>query len=137
MSSTRNLILENIRTSLAAVTGVSLVTRQPLEFGECSDSEFPALIVVPAREEKSDFGTREVWHFNVDIWGYVRDDFDIGAALETHLTNTWDTLKADPERGDLAGNTEIVGITTGFWDKTNGVFLLEIRVTYYSVNNAF
>jgi hypothetical protein len=137
MSSVREQILDNIKSTLEGISGIGLVTREPVGWDEVAQGQYPALVIMPTRMSMTQFGQTEAWDFRVTIWGYARNDHDVAQALEELLNDTWIALKADPERGDLAGTTEAINVDSGFWDRNLGIFALEVKVIYYTTNTAF
>jgi len=117
--SIRESIASDIVTTLqAATTPVTpkYVTREPFEFTELSNAQFPAILVQSGTESRSDITigddqiTRE-GTITYEVVGYVKSS-TIDTARNNLLETIEEALDADRTRNGVALDTQVVSIET-------------------------
>jgi len=114
--SNRELICDNVVTTLNALAGVQFVTREPFKFEELSSAQFPACLVQTAGETRQDItiGASEVRRqadLAIRIFGFVKGA-SIDTARNTLIEAIEEGLDADRTRGGYALDTQIVEVET-------------------------
>ena len=117
--SVRESVASNIVTVLqAATTPVTpkYVTREPFEFNELSNAQFPAILVQTANETREDVtigddAIRREGIITYDLVGYVKST-TIDTARNNLIETIEEALDADRTRGGNALDTQIVSIET-------------------------
>ena len=117
--SVRESVATNIVTTLqAATTPVTpkYVTREPFEFSELSNAQFPAILVQTATETREDVtigddAIRREGIITYDLVGYVKSN-TIDTARNQLIETIEEALDADRTRGGNALDTQIVSIET-------------------------
>ena len=117
--SVRESVASDIVTTLqAATTPVTpkYVTREPFEFNELSNAQFPAILVQTASETREDVtigddAIRREGVITYDLVGYVKST-TIDAARNQLIETIEEALDVDRTRGGNALDTQIVSIET-------------------------
>ena len=117
--SVRESVASNIVTTLqAATTPVTpkYVTREPFEFNELSNAQFPAILVQTATELRRDVtigddGITREGVITYDLVGYVKST-TIDAARNQLVETIEEALDADRTRGGNVLDTQIVSVET-------------------------
>lgn len=117
--SVRESVATNIVTTLqAATTPITpkYVTREPFEFSELSNAQFPAILVQTATETREDItigddAIRREGIITYDLVGYVKSN-TIDTARNQLIETIEEALDADRTRGGNALDTQIVSIET-------------------------
>lgn len=117
--SVRESVATNIVTTLqAATTPITpkYVTREPFEFSELSNAQFPAILVQTATETREDVtigddAIRREGIITYDLVGYVKSN-TIDTARNQLVETIEEALDADRTRGGNALDTQIVSIET-------------------------
>lgn len=133
--SKRESIAGNVVTTLQAVTAIKYVTRDPFDFAQLSNAQFPAILVQTTSETREDvtIGGGDITREGVISYrliGYVK-----GTSLDTARNNlvelVEEALDADRTRGGYALDTQVVSIETdeGSIDPVGGV-IITVSVLY-------
>jgi hypothetical protein len=117
--SVRESVASNIVTVLQAATtpvAPSYVTREPFQFNELSNAQFPAILVQTANETREDVtigddSIRREGIITYDLIGYVKST-TIDTARNNLIETIEEALDADRTRGGNALDTQIVSIET-------------------------
>lgn len=117
--SVRESVASNIVTTLqAATTPVtpSFVTREPFEFNELSNAQFPAILVQSTSETRGDVtigddAIRRESTITYEIIGYVKST-TIDTARNNLIETIEEALDADRTRGGNALDTQITLVQT-------------------------
>lgn len=117
--SVRESVATNIVTTLqAATTPITpkYVTREPFEFSELSNAQFPAILVQTATETREDVtigddAIRREGIITYDLVGYVKSN-TIDTARNQLIETIEEALDADRTRDGNALDTQIVSIET-------------------------
>ena len=117
--SVRESVASDIVTTLqAATTPVTpkYVTREPFEFNELSNAQFPAILVQTANETREDvtIGDDQIRREAIvtyQLIGYVKSTA-IDTARNQLIETIEEALDVDRTRGDVALDTQIVSIET-------------------------
>lgn len=117
--SVRESVASDIVTTLqAATTPVTpkYVTREPFEFNELSNAQFPAILVQTASETREDVtigddAIRREGVITYDLVGYVKST-TIDSARNQLIETIEEALDVDRTRGGSALDTQIVSIET-------------------------
>lgn len=117
--SVRESVATNIVTTLqAATTPITpkYVTREPFEFSELSNAQFPAILVQTATETREDVtigddAIRREGIITYDLVGYVKSN-TIDTARNQLVETIEEALDADRTRDGNALDTQIVSIET-------------------------
>ena len=117
--SVRESVATNIVTTLqAATTPITpkYVTREPFEFSELSNAQFPAILVQTATETREDVtigddAIRREGIITYDLVGYVKSN-TIDTARNQLIETIEEAFDADRTRGGNALDTQIVSIET-------------------------
>lgn len=117
--SVRESVASDIVTTLqAATTPVTpkYVTREPFEFNELSNAQFPAILVQTASETREDVtigddAIRREGVITYDLVGYVKST-TIDTARNQLVETIEEALDVDRTRGGSALDTQIVSIET-------------------------
>lgn len=117
--SVRESVASNIVTTLQAATtpvAPAYVTREPFNFTELSNAQFPAILVQTARETRSDItiGDDSITRsgtITYELIGYVKST-TIDAARNNLVETIEEALDADRTRSGNALDTQIVLIET-------------------------
>lgn len=117
--SVRESVASDIVTTLqAATTPVTpkYVTREPFEFNELSNAQFPAILVQTASETREDVtigddAIRREGVITYDLVGYVKST-TIDSARNQLIETIEEALDVDRTRGGDALDTQIVSIET-------------------------
>ena len=93
-----------------------LVTREPFDFTELSNAQFPALLVQTANEDRRDLtigddGITREGVITYQIFGYVKSN-TIDTARNQLIETIEEALDSDRTRGGNALDTQIVSIET-------------------------
>jgi len=117
--SIRESSASNIVTTLQAATTPltpKLVTREPFDFTELSNAQFPALLIQTANEDRRDvtIGDGSITREGVityQIFGYVKST-TIDSARNQLIETIEEALDTDRTRGGNVLDTQIVSIET-------------------------
>lgn len=117
--SIRESVASDIVTTLQAATtpvAPSYVTREPFNFSELSNAQFPAILVQTSAESRQDItigdnNIRREGTITYELIGYVKST-TIDAARNNLIETIEEALDADRTRGDVALDTQIVSIET-------------------------
>ena len=117
--SVRESVASNIVTTLQAATSPvtpKYVTREPFEFNELSNAQFPAILVQTASETREDVtigddAIRREGVITYDLVGYVKST-TIDTARNQLVETIEEALDVDRTRGGSALDTQIVSIET-------------------------
>lgn len=117
--SKRESIASNIETVLSAATTPvtpKLITREPFNFEELSNAQFPAILIQTTSEDRSDatIGDSQITRegtINYQIIGYVKST-TIDTARNNLVETIEEALDADRTRGGYALDTQVVSIET-------------------------
>lgn len=136
--SKRESIASNIQTVLSAATTPvtpKLVTREPFNFEELSNAQFPAILIETTSEDRSDatIGDSQITRegtINYQIIGYVKST-TIDTARNNLVETIEEALDADRTRGGYALDTQVVSIETdeGAITPVGGV-IVTVQVMY-------
>lgn len=117
--SIRENVASNLVTTLQSATtplSAKLVTREPFDFTELSNAQYPAILVQTSREVRSDATigddsiTRE-GTISYELIGYIKST-TIDAARNQLVETIEEALDVDRTRGGYALDTQIVSIET-------------------------
>jgi hypothetical protein len=136
--SIRESIASNIVTTLenaSSPVSVSYVTREPFNFNELSNAQFPAILVQTASESREDITigddqiTRQATII-YDLIGYVKST-TIDTARNNLVETIEEALDADRTRGGNAIDTQVISIETdeGAISPVGGV-IVTVEVMY-------
>lgn len=117
--SVREDTASNLVTTLQAATSPVapvLVTREPFDFTELSNAQFPALLVQTSNEDRRDVtvGDSSITREGVityQIFGYVKST-TIDTARNNLIETIEEALDADRTRGGNVLDTQIISIET-------------------------
>lgn len=117
--SIRESVASNIVTTLQAATSPvapSYVTREPFNFNELSNAQFPAILIQTASETREDVtigddAIRREGVISYELIGYVKST-TIDTARNQLVETIEEALDADRTRGSNALDTQIVSIET-------------------------
>ena len=117
--SVRESVASNIVSTLQAATSPvapAYVTREPFNFNELSNAQFPAILVQTTRESRNDvtIGDDAITRsgtITYELIGYVKST-TIDAARNNLVETIEEALDADRTRGGNALDTQIVLIET-------------------------
>lgn len=117
--SVRESVATDIVTTLQATTTPvtpKYVTREPFEFSELSNAQFPAILVQTASETREDVtigddAIRREGIITYDLVGYVKSNA-IDTARNQLIEAIEEALDTDRTRGGNALDTQIVSIET-------------------------
>ena len=136
--SVRESIAENIVTTLQAVHSplrLSYVTRQPFDFEQLSNAQYPAILVRTADDSREDSTvggslTKRMATINYELVCFVKGKL-IDQARNNIIETIEEGLDVDRTRGGFAKDTQItqVEIDEGSIDPIGGV-ILTVRVMY-------
>lgn len=140
--SNRELICDNIVTTLRDLDETTFVTRQPFKFEELSNAQFPACLVQTGGESRSDRtmgggDIQRVSDLTIRIVGFVKGS-SIDTARNELIEAIENGLDADRTRGGYALDTQIVEVETdeGALEPIGGV-VVTVSVLYtYARGNA-
>jgi hypothetical protein len=137
--SVRENIAANIKTVLTAMSSpvaASYVTREPFDFNQLSNAQFPAILVQTAGESRSDqtIGDSSIQRMGTityDIVGYVKSS-TIDTARNQLIEAIEEALDADRTRGGYAKDTQVVNVETdeGATDPVGGI-IVTVEVEYF------
>ena len=117
--SVRESVASNIVTTLQAATSPvtpAYVTREPFEFNELSNAQFPAILVQTASETREDVtigddAIRREGVITYDLVGYVKST-TIDAARNQLVETIEEALDADRTRGGNVLDTQVISVET-------------------------
>ena len=117
--SVRESVASNIVSTLQAATSPvapAYVTREPFNFNELSNAQFPAILVQTTRESRNDatIGDDAITRsgtITYELIGYVKST-TIDSARNSLIETIEEALDADRTRGGVALDTQIVTIET-------------------------
>lgn len=117
--SVRESVASDIVTKLQGATtpvAAKLVTREPFDFSELSNAQFPAILVQTATETREDVtigddAIRREGVITYDLVGYVKST-TIDTARNQLVEMIEEALDVDRTRGGNALDTQIVSIET-------------------------
>lgn len=117
--SRREDIAQNIVTTLSAAKdplNIKYVTRQPFEFNELSNAQYPAILVQTTSESRSDatIGDTSILRestITYELFGFVKST-EVDTARNELVETIEESLDADRTRGGLALDTQITNIET-------------------------
>lgn len=117
--SIRESVASNILTTLQAMDtpiSASYVTREPFNFTELSNAQFPAVLIQTTREERNDAtigdsGIRREGTITYELIGYVKST-TIDSARNQLVEAIEEALDEDRTRGGYALDTQITSIET-------------------------
>ena len=140
--SNRELICDNIVTTLRNLTETTFVTRQPFKFEELSNAQFPACLVQTGGESREDRTMggdqiQRVSDLTIRIVGFVKSS-SIDTARNELIEAIENGLDADRTRGGYALDTQIVEVETdeGAIEPLGGI-VVTVSVLYtYARGNA-
>ncbi len=115
----RENIAKNIVTTLLAANdplNIKYVTRQPFEFNELSNAQYPAILVQTTSEDRSDatIGDTSILRestITYELFGFVKST-EVDTARNELVETIEESLDADRTRGGLALDTQITNIET-------------------------
>jgi len=118
MSIRESVASDIVSTLQAATTPVTLkyVTREPFDFNELSNAQFPAILIQTSSETREDVtigddAVRRECVVTYELVGYVKST-TIDTARNNLVETIEESLDADRTRGGNALNTQIVSIET-------------------------
>jgi len=130
--SARENIAKNLVTTLKDVTEpvkICYVTREPFEFSQLSNAQFPAVLVSTTTENREDqtIGgslTKRSGSINYELVCYVKDKA-IDTAKNKLIEGIEEKLDVDRTRGGNALDTQVISIQTddGSIDPVGGVII--------------
>ena len=136
--SVRESVASNIVTTLqAATTPVTpaYVTREPFEFNELSNAQFPAILVQTTSETRADatIGDSSILRestITYELFGFVKSK-TIDTARNELVETIEEALDADRTRGGYALDTQVISVDTdeGAIQPVGGV-IVTIEVMY-------
>jgi len=136
--SVRESVASNIVTTLQAATSPVTpvyVTREPFDFNELSNAQFPAILIQTASESREDVtigndAIRREGVITYELIGYVKST-TIDAARNNLVETIEEALDVDRTRGGNALDTQIVSIETdeGAISPVGGV-IVTVNVMY-------
>lgn len=136
--SKRESIAQNIVTTLKAAktpVDISYVTREPFEFNELSNAQFPAILVQTTSEVRSDatIGDTSILReatITYELFGFVKSK-NIDTARNELVETIEESLDADRTRGGYALDTQVISVDTdeGAIQPIGGV-IVTIEVMY-------
>ena len=136
--SKRESIAQNIVTTLKAAktpVDISYVTREPFEFNELSNAQFPAILVQTTSEVRSDatIGDSSILRestITYELIGYTKSK-NIDTARNELIETIEEALDADRTRGGYALDTQVVAVDTdeGAIQPVGGV-IVTVEVMY-------
>lgn len=142
--SIREDIAKNIVTTLKAMrspVSASYVTREPFEFNELSNAQFPALLVRTAGETRDDvtIGDASISRMatvTYDVVCYVKSK-EIDTARNEIIEAVEEALDSDRTRGGYAKDTQVTGIDIddGAIEPVGGV-VITVEVEYFYTRGA-
>lgn len=142
--SVRENIAANIVTTLQAMSSpvaAAYVTREPFDFTQLSNAQFPAVLVQTTGESRSDvtIGDDQVKREGVityEIIGYVKSA-TIDTARNQLIEAIEEALDADRTRSGNATDTQVVSVDTdeGATDPVGGV-IVTVEVQYFFTRGA-
>jgi hypothetical protein len=140
--SNRELICDNIVTTLRDLDETTFVTRQPFKFEELSNAQFPACLIQTGGESREDRtmgggDIQRVSDLTIRIVGFVKGS-SIDTARNELIEAIENGLDADRTRGGYALDTQIVEVETdeGALEPIGGV-VVTVSVLYtYARGNA-
>lgn len=140
--SNRELICDNIVTTLRDLSETTFVTRQPFKFEELSNAQFPACLVqtgAETREDRTIGGSdiQRVSDLTIRIVGFVKGS-SIDTARNELIEAIENGLDADRTRGGYALDTQVVEVETdeGTIEPLGGI-VVTVSVLYtYARGNA-
>lgn len=142
--SIREDIASNIVTTLTAMktpVTAKLVTREPINFADLSNAQFPAILVQTTGETRDDatIGNSTIKRtatITYDIVGYVKST-TIDTARNLLVESIEEALDADRTRGGFAKDTQVVSvdIDDGSIEPIGGI-ILSVEVEYFYTRGA-
>lgn len=142
--SVRENIAANIVTTLQGMTSpvaASYVTREPFDFTQLSNAQFPAILVQTTGESRSDvtIGDDQVKREGVityEIIGYVKSS-TIDTARNQLIEAIEEALDVDRTRSGNAIDTQIISVDTdeGATNPVGGV-IVTVEVQYFFTRGA-
>lgn len=117
--SKRESIASNIITTLQGATSpisAKLVTREPFDFNELSNAQFPAILVQTTTENRADatIGNSQITReaiITYQLVGYIKSS-EIDTARNQLIEMVEEALDTDRTRGGHALDTQITSIET-------------------------
>lgn len=129
MSTTRQLILANIKSEIEEITQINTVLLDKLSIPELETQSFPMCFIFSGAENKEyDVLTKETWKWTVfiEVWALDSD-------LETYLGYIHNKMAEDETRGGNSLRCERVGCSAPWLivpdDNISGM-LLEYEIWY-------
>ena len=142
--SKREDIAGNIVTVLTAMSSpvaANFVTREPFDFNELSNAQFPAVLIQTAGEEREDatIGDSSIQRMGTityDVVGYVKST-TLDTARNQLAEAIEEALDADRTRGGNAKDTQVVSveIDDGTISPVGGV-IVTVEVQYFFTRGA-
>jgi len=136
--SVRESVASNIVTTLQAATSPVTpvyVTREPFDFNELSNAQFPAILIQTASESREDItigddAIRREGVITYELIGYVKST-TIDTARNNLVETIEEALDVDRTRGGSALDTQIISIETdeGAISPVGGV-IVTVNVMY-------
>lgn len=136
--SKRESIAQNIVTTLKAAktpVDISYVTREPFEFNELSNAQFPAILVQTTSEARSDatIGDSSILRestITYELIGYIKSK-NIDTARNELVETIEEALDTDRTRGGYAMDTQVIAVDTdeGSIQPVGGV-IVTVEVMY-------
>ena len=136
--SNRESIAQNIVTTLKAAktpVDINYVTREPFEFNELSNAQFPAILVQTTSETRADatIGDSSILRestITYELIGYTKSK-NIDTARNELIETIEEALDADRTRGGYALDTQVVAVDTdeGAIQPVGGV-IVTVEVMY-------
>lgn len=136
--SRREDIAQNIVTTLSAAStplSIKYVTRQPFEFNQLSNSQYPAVLIQTTSEDRADatIGDTSIVRestITYELFGFVKST-EVDTARNQLIETIEEALDTDRTRNSLALDTQITNIETdeGITLPVGGV-IVTVQVMY-------
>lgn len=136
--SRREDIAQNIVTTLSAAStplSIKYVTRQPFEFNQLSNAQYPAVLIQTSSEDRADatIGDSSILRestITYELFGFVKST-EVDTARNQLIETIEEALDTDRTRNSLALDTQITNIETdeGITLPVGGV-IVTVQVMY-------
>lgn len=136
--SRREDIAQNIVTTLSAAStplSIKYVTRQPFEFNQLSNAQYPAVLIQTTSEDRADatIGDTSIVRestITYELFGFVKST-EVDTARNQLIETIEEALDTDRTRNSLALDTQITNIETdeGITLPVGGV-IVTVQVMY-------
>lgn len=134
--SKRESICNEIVSTLSALPSITYVTREPFQFEELSNAQFPAVLVQTGSESRSDItiGGSDITRqstLSLELYGFVKGGNAIDTARNAIIEAIEEGLDVDRTRGGYALDTQVTAVDTdeGTIHPYGGV-VLTVQVLY-------